>query len=241
MSTEPVSIEPVTIREHETCPVTAVLRRLGDRWSPVTTIKQVAVGKLMKGGGMNGAIAENAAYLTTDREGKLWVGRQYAYRVQRLSSTGRILSEITVDGGAVQEKKAGTGVEIKLHAADANPTEATRSPRQEKGTFHAFTAEQVVLDLAIGSDGRLYLLIRLPNGGAALDRFDPGRAVLERVTLRLPASGTFTMAAGRDALYIAAFDGKDGRWKLSWGALEQAQWKPVDSAEIAGSAVAQSP
>jgi DNA-binding HxlR family transcriptional regulator len=30
-----MSTEPVTIREHETCPVTAVLRRLGDRWSPV--------------------------------------------------------------------------------------------------------------------------------------------------------------------------------------------------------------
>jgi DNA-binding HxlR family transcriptional regulator len=25
----------VTVREHETCPVTSVLRRIGDKWSPV--------------------------------------------------------------------------------------------------------------------------------------------------------------------------------------------------------------
>jgi DNA-binding HxlR family transcriptional regulator len=35
MSTETVTTETVTIREQQACPVTALLRRLGDRWSPV--------------------------------------------------------------------------------------------------------------------------------------------------------------------------------------------------------------
>ena len=205
----------------------------GDRWNSLTTLKSVPVGKLMKNGGMNGAIAENAVYLKSDREGKLWAARQYAYRVQRLSPTGRVLTEMTVGGGAVAEKgKESKGIEIKLHSATENPTEATHDAREEKATSHAFTAQQVVLDLAEGTDRRLYLLVRLPDGGAALDRFDPSTSVLERISLQLKASGTFTIAAGRDGLYIAAFKGDGGRWRLSWSSLEQVRWKPVESAEI---------
>jgi hypothetical protein len=48
----------------------------------------------------------------------------------------------------------------------------------------------------------------------------------------LKASGTFTMAAGREGLYIAAFKGDGGRWRLSWSSLEQAGWKSVEGAEI---------
>jgi len=212
----------------------------GDRWNPLTTLKSVSVGKLMKNGGMNGAIAEHAVYLKSDREGKLWAARQYAYRVQRLSPTGRVLTEMTVDGGTVAEKdKESRGVEIKLHSAAENPTEATHDAREEKATSHAFTAQQVVLDLAEGNDKRLYLLVRPPAGGVVLDRFDPSSSVLERVSLQLKASGTFTMAAGQDGLYIAAFKGDGGRWRLSWSSLEQAHWKPVEGAEIDGGAPVQ--
>lgn len=207
----------------------------GDRWSPLTTLKGVSVGTLMKSGGMNDSIAENAVFLKSDHEGKLWAARQYAYRVQRFSPTGRVLTELTVDGGKVPEKKkAGKGIEIKLHSAGENPTEATHDSRAEKATSHPFTAEQVLLDLTEGRDGRLYLLVRLPDGAAVLDRFDPSSTALERLTLRMDASGTFTVAAGRDALYIAAFKGNAGRWKLPWSTLDLASWKPVEGAEIDG-------
>lgn len=212
------------------------LKLSGDRWSPFAHIKQVSVDKLMRTGGMNGAIAENSVFLKSDREGKLWAARQYAYRVQRLSSAGRILAELTVDGGKVQDKTPETqSIDIKLHGANDNPTEATKNPREEKGTFSRFTAQPSILDLTEGLDGRLYLLVRLPDGGVALDRFDSGLAALERVHLQIKAKGTFTMAAGRDALYIAAFQGKEGRWRILWNTLEQGKWEAVEGAELDGS------
>jgi hypothetical protein len=213
----------------------------GDRWSPLTTLKGVSVGKLMKGGGMNGVIAENAVFLKADHEGKLWAARQYSYRLQRFSPTGHVLTELTVEGGKVQDKKQGgsQGVAIKLHGTGENPTEAMHDAREEKATSYSFTAERVLLDLTEGLDGRLYLLVHLPDGAMALDRFDPIGAVLERVTLQWKASGTFTMAAGRDALYIAAFSGQAGRWRLSWESLAQARWLPVHGAEIDGGVMAQ--
>jgi hypothetical protein len=214
------------------------LKLSGDRWSPVTALKQVSVAKMMKDGGMNGAIAENAVFLKSDRDGKLWAARQYAYHVQRFGPTGRVLIDLTVDGGKVQdEQQEPKGIEIKPHGANDNPTEATRNPRAEKATFFAFTAQPAILDLAEGLDGRFYFLVNLPSGGTALDRFDPGRAVLERVHLRLNMKGTFTIASGKDALYMAAYQGRDGRWRISWDTLDQAHWKPVGGAEIDGSPV----
>jgi hypothetical protein len=211
------------------------LKLSGDRWSPLTEIKQVPVAKLMRNGGMNGAIAEHAVFLKSDRDGKLWAARQYAYHVQRFGPTGRVVTDLTVDGGEVQdERKEAKGIEIKLHGANDNPTEATRNPRAEKGTFFAFTAQPAIRDLTEGLDGRMYFLVNLPSGGTALDRFDPGRAVLERVHVRMSLKGTFTIAAGKDALYIAAFNGKDGRWRISWDTLDQTRWKPVNGAEIDG-------
>jgi hypothetical protein len=40
--------------------------------------------------------------------------------------------------------------------------------------------------------------------------------------------------AGRDAIYLAAWDGRKGRWRISWDTLQQAQWKDVENAEIDG-------
>jgi hypothetical protein len=211
------------------------LKLSGERWSPLTRIKNVAIEHLLKTGGMNGAIAENAVFLKSDREGRLWAARQYAYRLQRFTPAGRELTRLTVNGGEVQDQpRESTGIEVKLHGADSNPTEATRNPREEKGAFFRFSAQPAILDLTEGSDGQLYLLVRLADGGIALDRFDTGRMTLERAPLQLQAKGTFTIAAGRDALYIAAFQGKEGRWRVSWDTLAQATWKAVAGVELDG-------
>jgi len=211
------------------------LKLSGDRWGPFTYLKHVSVDELMRTGGMNGVIAENSVFFKSDREGKLWAARQYAYRVERFSPTGRVLTDLTVDGGEVQDKpEENKGIEIKLHGAQDNPTEATRSPRTEKGKFFGFTAQPAILDLTEGLDGQLYLLVRPPAGGLALDRFDPGSSVLERVHLDLKTKGVFTIAAGKDALYIAAFQGREGRWRIPWSTLEQTKWEAVKGAEIDG-------
>ena len=42
------------------------------------------------------------------------------------------------------------------------------------------------------------------------------------------------MAAGRDGLYLAAFQARNGRWRISWEEVEQAAWKEVEGVRIEG-------
>jgi hypothetical protein len=209
-----------------------------DRWDPVTTLKSVEVAKLGQNGGMNGAIAENAVYLAGDRQGRLWAARQYAYRVQRFGSGGRPLLELDVDGGKVRQKEAGQGIDVKLTGTNINPTEATRNPRTEKATYYSFTAEAVLLDLVEGRDGRMYFLARTSEGQTVLDRYDPTRNLIERIALKIETRGVVNMAAGRDALYIAPWNSDQGRWRIRWDSLEEADWKEVEDARIDGVAPA---
>jgi hypothetical protein len=39
---------------------------------------------------------------------------------------------------------------------------------------------------------------------------------------------------GRGCLYGAAWNGRQGRWRISWDALDQAAWKDVANCEIDG-------
>ncbi len=160
-------------------------------------------------------VADSAIFMSADHSGKLWVGRQYAYRVERWSPSGRPLGVIVVDGGRVEEKK--------YRVAD--------SSNVPKG-YHRFTAKPAVRDLVEGADHRMYFLVTLPGGAMALDRYDPALAVLERVPLTvMERSSRFTLAAGKDALYLAAWNGRDGRWRITWEALEGADWQTVDGFE----------
>jgi hypothetical protein len=218
----------------KTMEVPWLLRLDSDRWNPMTKLRTLDVAGLLKTGGMNKAIAEDAVFLKDDREGRLWAARQYSYHVQRFSPGGRLLLDIAVDGGKVEKKAEGKGIEIKLHGDADNPSEATRDARKETATYFPFTAEPVILGLTEGRDGRFYFLVRTKEGGAALDRYDPERVVLERLPLQLKTEGTFTMAAGRDAIYLAAWEGRKGRWRIPWETLEQAKWKAVKDAEIDG-------
>ncbi|MFL6232330.1 MAG: hypothetical protein ACJ76N_04290, partial [Thermoanaerobaculia bacterium] len=89
-----------------------------------------------------------------------------------------------------------------------------------------FLAVQRISDLTEGPDHRIYLLVQ-GEKGVALDRYDPTEPSLERVQLGLDLTGNATMAAGRDALYLAAHSGDHGRWKVSWDDLDRARWKRV--------------
>jgi hypothetical protein len=176
-------------------------------------------------------LEEDPLFLASDRRGRLWVAHRYAYKLQQLSPSGALLSEILVDQGKVRKKKESQGIEVKPSAGD-NPREATHAASQEKGTFFPFTAEAVMQGLAEGRDGRMYFLVVPSSGGAALDRFDPVRGIIERALLQWKAEGDISMAAGKDALYLAPADAAKGRWRISWETLEQANWKKVEGATL---------
>ena len=103
------------------------------------------------------------------------------------------------------------------------------------GKAYPFTAVQVVAALVEGADGAIYLLVN-PGAGdtLALDRYDSVRGVLERAALSLKGSGNFTLASGKDGLYLAAWNAKDGRWRIPWQDIEQATWKEVEGVEVKG-------
>lgn len=235
-----VAVIPRRLDRHETDPAELakapwLLSLSGDRWSPLKGLPGDDLSKALAAGGLNRAIEESAVLLQSDKEGKLWVARQYAYRVQRLNASGRILLDIAVERGkTAREPAAKGGIEIKLHAKGENPTEATRSAGEEKGRFFAFTAKPVILGLAPSPDGRTYFLVSTEEGAVALDRYDPALANLERLQLAFKPPGALSMAAGRDALYLAATEGGGGRWRIPWDDLERSSWKLVRGAEIDG-------
>lgn len=210
------------------------LLRLGsDRWDTVRELKGVSVLEMLENGKLDDEIAKNAVVMTGDRLGRLWVGRQYAYRVQRLSPSGKPSMEITVDRGEVRKKEESRGIEIEMKDQRVG-SDAAQKPASPKGTYFPFTAERVIYGMTEGRDGRLYLLVNSGQGGAVLDRYDPVRTALERIPVKLPLKNTFTLAAGRNGLYFAPWDGMAGRWYLSWERIEAAQWKPVKGAEMDG-------
>lgn len=175
---------------------------------------------------MNDWIAEYAGFLAGDRKGKLWMASQYGYRVQRLSPSGRPLLEISVKGrGAARQPKVAAGAADMIKQAEARG-----------GKAYPFTATQVIAALTEGADGAIiYLLVNPGNGDTlALDRYDSVRGILERASLSLKGSGNFTLASGKDGLYLAAWNAKNGRWRIPWQALEEATWKEVEGVEIRG-------
>ena len=179
---------------------------------------------------MNEWVARHASWLAPARDGKLWAASQYAYRVRRLSPTGRSLLEIT----AGKEKKGPAPA-----PANAAAAAAVRQLEEsgKKARFTAFTEKQVIADVVEGTDRRIYLLVNASESSAlALDRYDSVLNVLERIPLSLEAAGRVSLAAGKDGLYLAPFNAKHGIWRISWADLESAPWKEVEEAKIGSDA-----
>jgi hypothetical protein len=218
-----VAVIPVQIGETgeklEDVPAVPWLFSLGNgRWDTVVEHRRLTGEDLArKDRDQNAFVAETALFMKADHQGKLWVARQYAYEVERWSASGRPLVKIVVDGGKVEEKKL-------RENAEANAAK----------NYHVFKAKPAVLDLVEGTDHRMYFLVARPDGALVLDRYDPALSVLERVPLGLKKSGRFTVAAGKDGLYLASWNGRQGRWRIAWEVLEEAAWKKVEEAEIGG-------
>jgi len=186
------------------------------------------------GGERMSLMQRHAAHLMVDGSGDLWLAYQYRYLIRRFSSAGRLMLEITVDDGEValrdEAASAGDAAHERLAKAQANMVNGSRA--------RVNRAEEAIRALVEGRDGRYYFLVYAAgeNEGRRphLDRFDPARGSLERLPLAVDLVGGASLAAGRDGLYLAAFSGDKGRWKLSWEQLEGAAWSEVEGAAFDG-------
>lgn len=212
----------------------------GDQWETLREMKGLTAAEAaagLKNGKLNDYLAKWGAWLAADRSGRLWVGRGYAYRLERFSPGGRLLQSLTVGGGEVREggKSSPEGVTWNAGGRDAAGPERGAD---EKRSFFGFTARPAILALTEAADGRIYVIARNQEGACVLDRLDPAMRRMERLSLSTKLKGRATIAAGKDALYIAAYDGREGRWRIPWLALEQAAWKKVKLNAEAGEAEA---
>lgn len=160
--------------------------------------------------------------------GSLWIAYRNAYRLLRYSALGKLKDQIVVGDGKVKWAERSAEDWARLEAV----AKEDQFPFKRSGVAPVQEAA-VVRAMTMGRDGRVYLLVETEKG-LAIDRFDPepSRQALERVALDGLGSGRYTMAAGRDALYIAAFLGNGGRWRLPWESLESAQWAFVDEVAV---------
>lgn len=207
----PAPVNGMVIAHHDQEPpasAPAVLALSGDRWSVLVEEARPAQQDA------NTLTESGSRSILEDREGKLWAVRNYAYVLDRYSPAGRRLGRIVVEKGTVTHREAKeVGVPADVRSED-------------RARFRPFLGVQKVSDLAEGLDHRIYLLVQ-GEKGAALDRYDPAQSSLERVDLNLQLPGNATLAAGRDALYLAAHSGDRGRWRISWDELDRASWKKL--------------
>ncbi|HEY3566302.1 MAG TPA: hypothetical protein VGP73_00115 [Thermoanaerobaculia bacterium] len=186
----------------------AVMELSGDRWSVLIEDARPAQQDA------NSAVESCARTVLGDHQGKLWTARNYAYVLDRYSPAGHRLLRVEVDKGKVTHRDAKTAtVPAEVRAGD-------------RASFRPFLAVQRISDLTEGLDHRIYLLVQ-GQTGVELDRYDPAEASLERMELGLDLTGNATLAAGRDALYLAAHSGDHGRWRISWEEVERGRWKKV--------------
>jgi len=109
--------------------------------------------------------------------------------------------------------------------------ERARYSRPETAKIQVNSALPVIRALAEGRDGRLYLLVRPKAGGLALDRLDLVQGVVSRVDITAESPGAVSMVAGADGLFLVPYNGKDKRWFVSWEALNDSDWRPLEGVD----------
>jgi hypothetical protein len=202
-----------------------LLLHQGGRWSPL--LAESIPGREGDDEVMSAILARTGSLLG-DADGKLWVAQHYLYRLRRFSPAGRPLVEVQVGEG--EPREAADPARARAQLLREAVRDGLREERRSEA--RAVTAEEVVRAFTRGRDGALYLLVKADQG-FVLDRFDPSRAVVERIPLALEAAGKIrSMAAGKDALYLAAQRGNGGRFRISWEALDTAPWRQVETAEV---------
>lgn len=194
-----------------------VLALRGKKWRPVVSepldgLDPTRTGDVLKA---------RAVRLLGDGE-ELWIARHYRERVDRFTQgrlrTIREESELGADQAASAEQEAQFREELEERGMAMKGAQAI-----------AFQASPVFQALAEGPDGTLYAINSQAGGGdrLGLERHRPGEQRWERILLTASYSGRLSLAAGADGLYFAAWQGHRGRWRLTWEALDHAEWAPI--------------
>ena len=201
----------------------------GDRWEPLVTGNWKDTGE-----GMGDTMTAFAVKVAASSNRSFWMAREYAYRVRRLSPTGRLREELVVGEGtptrlsgeaiAAAEKNAAA-----FAAAHPKPGQAPGS--SSASFFTPMTNAPVIKAITEGRDGRLYVLATVA-GDLVLDRYDPVVKKMGRVRLPFTYTGIMSMAAGKDGLFFAAYQAKAGRWLVPWEELERARWSAVTELQV---------
>src|SRR6185295_18080278 len=195
----------------------------GNRWSVLAEYPDLPASEIAdQRPDLNGAIAQHAAFVASDPEGRLWIARQYAYDIEQLAPSGKQRLHLIVNSGKVAERKE------------------EGEPKDRPVGLTVLLSKAAILDLAEGRDHRMFFLAAGggTDGSVVLDRYDPVTSQLERISLALQLPGRATLASGKKGLVLAEWNGRGGRWMLPWDALELATWKPVPNAEVSPAPVA---
>lgn len=204
--------------------VPLILRWSGRDWQPLVT-ESLPKGTTPRNVFTEKVVRPRSVHLLGDSRGTLWAANEVLYRVRRFSSSGRLLTEITVGPQKPRPSERAPELQEKF-AANFKDWQA---PRGGRLVLQAAVLRRVIEAVAEGRDGKLYLLVHEPwaGGGFALDRFDPATQILERARVALHDSGWLTMAAGKDGLYLTPWNPSAGPWKMSWASIENATWERV--------------
>jgi hypothetical protein len=166
--------------------------------------------------------AQRTAMVLDAGEGRYFLARQYSYRIE-LRRLGR--------DSALEELRLGDALVLKKYSA-AESARLLGEAKAAAGSQAITLAPGHTVLLAVarrGATGPLYALLGAGISGehCALDRIDWGEQRVERVPLNFPCKGRVSMAVGRDGLYLAEWNGRAGRFFLSWGDLDKAEWSVV--------------
>ena len=198
-------------------------------WAPVQEFKEMPANPmdvLIEGK------AQSDASICAGPKNSIWLASWNSYRLQKLSASEKPEREIVVGSGQIEWQKLDKkdreheALSLKAQGADPMPIHFAGSA-VPRGVLRA---------LLCGRDGTLYLVVSTPDGGLALDRFDPAQNVLERVLLdgATVSSGPMTAALGTDQLWLGGRLAADGLWRISLDDLAAAHWKPVKGAKVDG-------
>jgi hypothetical protein len=175
--------------------------------------------------------------LAADAKGAVWTAEEYGYRLRKFSPAGKLQSELTVGRGKPVLRERSPEELDKQQAEFRKATGQSVNPASIR-----FTASRGVDGLVAARDGRIYIVAEVggegANGHLALDRFDPTGPTLERLFVERIPGGRLSVAAGQDGLYVAAFSGEGGLWKLPWEMLDGAKWERVTDAKWNGEELA---
>lgn len=171
-----------------------------------------------------------AAHTLVDSEDTLWLANRYRYRIAHYSAAGRELLSLELDEAEIRHRD-------ELDVEDRRillEEERARYAEPARASITTNTAVSVILAIAEGRDGRIYLLVKGRDENLWLDRFDTVRGVVESTPTTATAPGAVSMVGGADGLYVVPYNGRRSRFLIRWEDLEEAQWLPVEGIEMNG-------